>query len=251
MAAYDKAVDSKALEAGLTTVANAIRAKGGTSEPLNGPEEMAAAVEAITGGGGDTLEFSWFNGDAPMSIRSLDLPKMVNTLILDQRGATSGPPILRGLRFGGPGNVIIKGAPKKYQRTADTLRQCTNIVRIDFVPSIAPITMERWIYQFYSPSCTVTGINLDNMGKGGLNFAIAAGVAVDVVWEGYLHTSQNLGGEKSIYMSLTEESTHLFMEHLADVSKGEPQTLTLSKYMQRYITSEEIKAANAKGWTIV
>ena len=45
--AYDKVIDSAQLEADLTTVADAIRAKGGTTEKLDFPDEYAAAVEAI------------------------------------------------------------------------------------------------------------------------------------------------------------------------------------------------------------
>ncbi len=51
--AYDKVVDSSVLNAGLTKIADAIRAKGGTSGQLAFPDGMAAAIEAIeTGGGG-------------------------------------------------------------------------------------------------------------------------------------------------------------------------------------------------------
>lgn len=52
--AYDKAVDSSVLNAGLTKIADAIRAKAGSSGKLAFPDGMAAAVAAIeTGGGGD------------------------------------------------------------------------------------------------------------------------------------------------------------------------------------------------------
>lgn len=39
--------------ASLTTVADAIRERGGTSEPLSFPEGMAKAVRGIQSGGGD------------------------------------------------------------------------------------------------------------------------------------------------------------------------------------------------------
>lgn len=48
--ALDKVVDSAALDAGMTSVANAIRAKGGTTEPLSWPDGFKAAVDSITGG---------------------------------------------------------------------------------------------------------------------------------------------------------------------------------------------------------
>lgn len=54
--AYDKAVDSSALDTGLTSIANAIRAKGETSEPLEFPSDFVTAIENIpTGGGGSTV----------------------------------------------------------------------------------------------------------------------------------------------------------------------------------------------------
>lgn len=50
--AYDKVVDSAVLDAGLTAIADAIRAKGGTSAQLAFPDAMKAAIEAIEAGGG-------------------------------------------------------------------------------------------------------------------------------------------------------------------------------------------------------
>lgn len=50
--AIDKAIDSAALDAGLLSVANAIRTKGGTSASLAFPAGFVSAVEAITAGGG-------------------------------------------------------------------------------------------------------------------------------------------------------------------------------------------------------
>ena len=54
--ALDKLVDSAQLDADLTTVANAIRTRGGTSDTLSFPSGMASAVLAIPseGGGGTT-----------------------------------------------------------------------------------------------------------------------------------------------------------------------------------------------------
>ncbi len=53
--AYDKAVDSAQLDADLTTVADAIRAKGGTSASLAFPAGFASAIAAISSGGGSDL----------------------------------------------------------------------------------------------------------------------------------------------------------------------------------------------------
>lgn len=48
----DKLVDSSQLDADLTSVANAIRTKGGTSASLAFPSEFVSAIGAISGGGG-------------------------------------------------------------------------------------------------------------------------------------------------------------------------------------------------------
>lgn len=55
--ALDKVVDSAALDAGMTSVADAIRAKAGTTEPLAWPDGFTAAISGIeTGGGGDNAD---------------------------------------------------------------------------------------------------------------------------------------------------------------------------------------------------
>lgn len=53
--AFDKVVDSTALEAGLTQIATAIREKGGTTDTLAFPDAMVAAISAIQAGGGNTM----------------------------------------------------------------------------------------------------------------------------------------------------------------------------------------------------
>ena len=50
--AVNKLVDSTQLDADLTSVANAIRTKGGTSASLAFPSDFVSAIAAISGGGG-------------------------------------------------------------------------------------------------------------------------------------------------------------------------------------------------------
>ena len=54
--ALDKLVDSTQLDADLTTVANAIRTKGGTSASLAFPSDFVTAIAAIPSGGGTSVE---------------------------------------------------------------------------------------------------------------------------------------------------------------------------------------------------
>lgn len=55
--ALDKVIDSAVLDAGMTAVADAIRAKAGTTDPLAWPDGFKAAIEAISGGGGTGLAY--------------------------------------------------------------------------------------------------------------------------------------------------------------------------------------------------
>ena len=54
--AFDKVVDSAALDAGMKFVADAIRAKTGTTDLLAWPDGFKAAVEGIQTGGGQAFQ---------------------------------------------------------------------------------------------------------------------------------------------------------------------------------------------------
>ncbi len=58
--AVDKLVDSTQLDADLTSVANAIRTKGGTSGSLAFPAGFVSAVQAIPTGGGSSVQTGTF-----------------------------------------------------------------------------------------------------------------------------------------------------------------------------------------------
>lgn len=65
--AIDKLVDSTQLDADLTSVANAIRSKGGTSAQLAFPAEFVQAIGDIeTGGGGDYVANDWLDKNKPV-----------------------------------------------------------------------------------------------------------------------------------------------------------------------------------------
>lgn len=57
--AVDKLVDSTQLDADLTSVANAIRTKGGTSASLAFPSGFVSAIANIPSGGDPGDEFEW------------------------------------------------------------------------------------------------------------------------------------------------------------------------------------------------
>lgn len=81
--AVDKLVDSTQLDADLTSVANAIRTKGGTSASLTFPAGFVSAVEAIpTGGGGGSFvkhtgSVTFSSNTQNFSVTGLGAPAMI------------------------------------------------------------------------------------------------------------------------------------------------------------------------------
>lgn len=72
--ALDKLVDSTQLDADLTSVANAIRTKGGTSASLAFPAGFVSAIAAIpTGGGGVPIATGTLTPTSAMSSFSLSI----------------------------------------------------------------------------------------------------------------------------------------------------------------------------------
>ena len=90
----DKLVDSTQLDADLTSVANAIRTKGGTSASLAFPADFVSAIAAIpTGGGGYTLEEfgeggNNISGDIVYTSTYLRTCQFMGTAITSFSGAT-------------------------------------------------------------------------------------------------------------------------------------------------------------------
>lgn len=72
--AYDKVVDSQQLDADLTSVANAIRTRGGTSAQLAFPADFISAVQAIPAGGGQLpagyTRVDWLQSDGSAYVDS-------------------------------------------------------------------------------------------------------------------------------------------------------------------------------------
>lgn len=56
--AVDRAIDSTEFDSKLTTVADAIRTAGGTTEPMSFPSGMVDAISSLSSGGGGTEELS-------------------------------------------------------------------------------------------------------------------------------------------------------------------------------------------------
>ena len=72
--ALDKLVDSTQLDSDLTSVANAIRTKGGTSAQLAFPAGFVSAIGDIPSGGGDE---TWYAGNGELYKSHMEIPSSV------------------------------------------------------------------------------------------------------------------------------------------------------------------------------
>lgn len=86
--AVDKLVDSTQLDADLTSVANAIRTKGGTSASLAFPSGFVSAVEAIeTGGGGSSFDLG--DHSLPTGAVTTNVTELLGSTFRYRTGITS------------------------------------------------------------------------------------------------------------------------------------------------------------------
>lgn len=75
--AYDKVVDSAALDAALTDIADAIRTKTGKTDPLT-LEQMPSEIEGISGGGSSEVDENWKYSNK-MSFTNVSAPELGDT----------------------------------------------------------------------------------------------------------------------------------------------------------------------------
>ena len=78
--ALDKVVDSAALDAGMTSVANAIRAKTGNTDMLAWPSGFLTAIAEIAGGGGAGLAYDMGECVLDADAKYLDPPSIPHNL---------------------------------------------------------------------------------------------------------------------------------------------------------------------------
>ena len=89
--ALDKVVDSAALDAGMAYIANAIRAKAGTTDKLVWPDGFKAAVEGIqTGSGGISIQSGSFTPAENLSSYTITVDGTVKNFILIKETSQTG-----------------------------------------------------------------------------------------------------------------------------------------------------------------
>lgn len=143
--AVDKLVDSTQLDADLTTVANAIRTKGGTSADLAFPAGFVSAVQAIPSGGGGVSVDDIATNTEPSGAISVSV-QTIATHAFDSKPITS---------VSGANVTDIKNAAFEY---------CTSLKNVNF-PELVSMT-GTYVFQGCSdlevahfPKLTTTAAN--------------------------------------------------------------------------------------------
>jgi hypothetical protein len=137
--AVDKLVDSTQLDADLTSVANAIRTKGGTSASLAFPAGFVQAIGDIQTGGGDMEAFmnrtiADYEDDYPGSIPGRYIngafPNL-KRIFLKERTGFGGSPYHQFVVTGRSDLVIV--LPKVTDTSLNSCNGCTSLYAFDFL----------------------------------------------------------------------------------------------------------------------
>lgn len=131
--AVDKLVDSTQLDSDLTSVANAIRTKGGTSAQLAFPADFVQAIEDIeTGGGGE-----WTTEDVARNLAPNGRIELTGNITIENSALTRKPitslfaPNARISNSGCAFCTSLKTAVYKDFSSNDNLRGCTSLEAVD------------------------------------------------------------------------------------------------------------------------
>ena len=138
--AFDKVIDSAVLEADLTSVADAIRKKGGTSETLSFPDGFVSAVEAISGG--MELNFEVVGNPKPSAPKENTIWINTDTDITEWRIAKDNPFIVDGINQATGGEVWIVSNEQKITVEFNALKK--NGIQA-YLGTVKQYVNNRWI----------------------------------------------------------------------------------------------------------
>ena len=213
--AFDKVVDSTALDTALTDIADAIRTKTGKTEPLT-LEQMPSEIEGIQTSIGD--DYCIVNPYTfAISFQDSSLPE--NFTIEFANPYNSKVPSF--FRAKGIVNLTIKGT-MRYVKSFQNFLASASVKNVYGTPiDMSSATNARLAF-----NCDLTHITFaPNTIKISVSFL--AVTAPD------------------------DESIQSILDGLADLSAEETaQTLTLHKNVKARLTDEQIAAVTAKNWTI-
>lgn len=165
--ALDTLVDSAQLDADLTSVANAIRAKTGGSAQLAFPAGFVSEIQAIPSGGGDT---GYYNPYGYHYLKNIDYPATVTDLRVSYYGngygfdniesisglaqTTTGAP---GSQFRGLSNLKTVNLSRACHFYAWAFRDCPKLETVELGSIGYPVVVTRDnIFQNDTQAFTIT-----------------------------------------------------------------------------------------------
>ena len=165
--ALDKVVDSAVLDAEMTSVANAIRAKTGNTDMLAWPNGFLAAIAEITGGGGAGLAYDMGEIVLDADVKSLDpslphnlgeIPEFILVWTDDFAGLSEGNPAEQQCNLG---YIWLKNLTCMLQSltaaaTGDSLTVNFNLMSGDY--RIQPIAPNSAVYLAKQPTAEYFGL---------------------------------------------------------------------------------------------
>lgn len=263
--AVDKLVDSTVLDSALSSVADAIRAKGGTSGSLAFPTGFVSAINDIPtgGGGGGTLNVTTMSSSVTTINAVLE---GITKLNITAGSATAAKYCDRFMLYDAKFPAVCdvtyidmtgftSGASK-----SDVLRQCNGIQTIDFGGVNAPSSLTRFYYnvskQNYEKNYTmaIKGINWSNCTSFTNCFATSTvysawandNWALDVEWNGTINaTALSFRGGAGCF-----PFTHRSLLELFNALSSNGGTLTIGADNLAQMSEAEKAIATGKGWTL-
>lgn len=235
-------VDKEQLEADLTTVADAIRAKGGTSEKLAFPDGMVQAVGAIESGN------DYHNYIASLSRMFKDATFPENyTLHLDAPNLTSGGSLDYFLQNSNIYKVVLSGNLDCIAHTyLYTFNGCSNMVELDISN-----------FNFICLKSSYTFGNCSKLKRiiGQMDFSNCIQLYYPFNNVNYLEEIRFKEATLKVSITLlstklTAESIQSIINGLADLSETDAQTLTLHADVKEKLTEEQIESITSKNWTL-
>lgn len=165
--ALDKVVDSAVLDAEMTSVANAIRAKTGNTDMLAWPNGFLAAIAEITGGGGAGLAYDMGEFVLDADVKALnpslphnlgEIPEFILVWTEDFAGLSEENPAAQQCNLG---YIWLKNLTCMLQRltttvTDDSLTVNFNLDSGDY--RIVPIMPNSYAYLTKQPTAEYFGL---------------------------------------------------------------------------------------------
>lgn len=236
--AVDKLVDSTQLDSDLTSVANAIRAKGGTSASLEFPVDFVNAIDAIeTGGGGgivieDTLDS---HGGVIRTITAVPVKLQTTSVTPSETAQTVVPDTSQG--YTGLEEVDVAAIPSQYIVPSGNKAITENgnnidvaaysTVSVNVAASGKAVQIASGVGRVAGTTYATTGVSL-TVGKTG---------TYDIYWVGYRSSTSGTNGTRlyvddSAHSSGEQTSfngtyTNVQLVHLSNVSLTKDQVLTV------------------------